>query len=63
MKNLFLISFLLMLFSCKEKSTQQEIPATPAKQEGWTKPMIVAIDAPTTYYDDIDDEDFRSIQN
>ena len=58
MKNLFLFLPLLFLFSCKEQTKQPETAATTSTPAGWTKPAIYSLDAPTTYYDDLDDTDF-----
>ena len=58
MKNLFLFLPLLFLFSCKEQPKQPETAATTSTPAGWTKPAIYSLDAPTTYYDDLDDTDF-----
>lgn len=58
MKNLLLFLPLALLLSCKEQAKQPETPVTPATQAGWTKPAIYSLDAPTTYYDDVEDQDF-----
>jgi len=56
-KNLFLLLPFVFLLSCKEEAKQNETTAT-THEEGWTKPMMTAVDAPTTYFDDVDDVDF-----
>jgi|GEM_PF-820257 len=58
MKNLLLFLPLLFLLSCKEQVKQPETSQTATKEPGWTKPMMTAVDAPTTYFDDVDDQDF-----
>lgn len=58
MKYSLLFGALILLFSCKEQTNQPEATQTVAKEAGWTKPMIYASDAPTTYFDDVDDQDF-----
>jgi hypothetical protein len=58
MKNLLLLLPIAFLFSCKEQAKQPETAQPAAQATGWTKPMMIAVDAPTTYFDDVDDVDF-----
>lgn len=58
MKNLLLFLPLALLLSCKEQAKQPEAAPTAIKEAGWTKPAIYSLDAPTTYYDDLEDQDF-----
>jgi hypothetical protein len=58
MKNLLIFLPLVLILSCKENAKQNETVAPAASTEGWTKPMMTAVDAPTTYYDDLEDQDF-----
>ncbi len=58
MKNLLLFLSFALLLSCKEQTKQNETAQPATKEAGWTKPMIYAVDAPTTYFDDVDDQDF-----
>lgn len=58
MKKIILFLPLLYLLSCKEQPKQAETTATATTQAGWTKPAIYSLDAPTTYYDDLEDQDF-----
>ncbi len=58
MKNLLLFLPLVFLLSCKEQAKQPEAAQPAAQATGWTKPMMIAVDAPTTYFDDVDDVDF-----
>lgn len=57
MKNLLFLFPLLTLFSCSQQTEQPEVIQTTDKS-GWTKPLITSVDAPTTYYDDVNDDDF-----
>ena len=58
MKNILPIFLLLFLFSCNEKENQSEPVINSTSEAGWTKPMIYIVDGATTYYDDVEDEDF-----
>ncbi len=58
MKNLLLFLPLVFLLSCKEQIKQAETPQSATTEVGWTKPAVYAVDAPTTYFDNVDDEDF-----
>jgi hypothetical protein len=58
MKKIILFLPLLYLLSCKEQPKQPETTIAAATQAGWTKPAIYSLDAPTTYYDDLEDQDF-----
>lgn len=59
MNKLLPLALALFLLSCgnKNTSTQNSQPSGNAKDD-WTKPLITFVDAPTTYYDNPDDEDF-----
>ncbi len=63
MKNLLLFLPLALLLSCKEQAKQPETTAPATKEAGWTKPMIYIVDGATTYYDNIEDEDFSDYSN
>lgn len=63
MKTLIYILPFVLLFSCKEKTTEQQVAPPATKEQGWTKPMMVAVDAPTTYFDDVNDDDFSDYSN
>lgn len=57
MKNLLFLFPILTLFSCSQQAEQHEAIQSTDKS-GWTKPLITSVDAPTTYYDDVNDDDF-----
>lgn len=58
MKNLLILLPLVSLLSCNVKVDRDNSKQSSTKQEGWTKPAIYSLDAPTTYYDDLEDTDF-----
>ncbi len=58
MKQLLIFLPLVFILSCKEQAKQAETTTTATTQAGWTKPASYSLDAPTTYYDDLEDTDF-----